>query len=217
MTYTLSINVDANGVSQINASGQYVTLLQNVTSQVQSSSPAGRNPTPELLGSPALSIVWAAFSPFQTNLITWPGSYFLYASPATPESGTVIGTNATVAAQQGWIYPLTKSLVFGAPTAGPGDGYLAANRTSVAMSFGLAAPPTINSVPQAMAAMNATEVLPSEVAMFTPDCSVMVLLSSYGTAGTVFELFTTPLVVSMSSTIASVSYNDATGAFHLSG
>ena len=97
-----------------------------------------------------LPVAWIAAAPMQQTVLTWDGSYSLFASSSPLQIGTAVTSTATTAATGGYAYPFTAS-GFGTGVAQSGlsaQQYRVDNgvssSTSPGLLFGLAQPITMN-------------------------------------------------------------------------
>ena len=205
MQYQLSIDIDSKGLSAIYAAGQTVTLVKSVTS----------NP----VASGNLPVAWLAFSPLQTNIVTWIENYSIYASTTQLQSGaTIMMTSVTPSSvQPGWTYTLQNGSFTGASGGGASTFNALNQMNTYPFNFGLAQQAYVNNV-QTTAPLNAVPVLYTQTASFTPIETISVFLSSYTNNGVVIsQVAGNALTVQLTSQSpsATIGFNDATNQFYL--
>ena len=207
MNYQLNISIDNQGLQNIYAAGQRVTIVKSVTT----------NP----LAGGNLPVAWVTFMPLNNNNISWIETYSIYASAVSIVAGATLSQNSSTqpGIQPGWTYTLQNGFFSGA--AGSGSTFNAANQWQGGpiTTFGLAQPATVNNV-NVLAPLNATTVLYNQTASFTPIENVSIFLSSYSNNGVVIsQVASNALPVSLSSQapVANIGFNDATNTFYLIG
>lgn len=202
--YQLNFTIDAAGVSQINQSGQLVTIVKSV-------SPAGTGGT---------TVAWLAFAPLEQDIVTWDESYFIYATTTEIESGaTITMTSVTAdAVVFDQVYTLESGAFSGAP-GGTSDTYVAQNSNGGTLSFGLSQQANVNGT-TVTAPINAIPVLNNETVSFTPEVTVTIFLSNVTNNGVVIsDVYSTPLTVTLTSTApaANIGFIDENNTFYQIG
>jgi len=149
-TYNLTVQFDVQDLNVILQASELVTIVYGVSAVVTSATPAllaGAH-----TNSP--SFVWLAFSPLESNVVSWTDSYALYASSTVEQNGVVVRTSATTPAVSTTVVPFQANGAFGAPLSGaalPADHYGIVNQYNPAatMTFGLCAgtKPVVNGNP----------------------------------------------------------------------
>jgi hypothetical protein len=215
MTYTLTINIDNPGLTQIASAGEYVTIMQLVTPYAQSTT-ASSVRVSDVAAIPT-AVAWVAFTPFNSNTVTWSDSYAIFASNGAPAVGSAITMNSQTsgAAQLGWTYTLQSGRFTG--QSGSGSGYIVANQqtgTSGGIYFGLATQPTINNTPQGLLPMNAFYVAYNQNGWFLPTQQISIFVSTCQTSGSAIPVLGGGTLIDFSNTSsATVQFDDATNSF----
>ena len=149
-------------------------------------------------------VVWAAFTPFERNLVTWNNQYFLYASTSLPTPEREILIVAEQKAQSQNIYTFNQDRIFSYPEAEPSlnlSQYMVVNNLPYeempSLTFGLAQDCTINSLAQA-SNINSQEIKPlpinaaivpsKQFAKFIPRKELFILLASNTTTSMVYGI-----------------------------
>jgi len=214
-TYGLSINIDAAGVLAINQSGQKVTVVKSVSYSPSSSTAGkGNKPAGDDTSPP---VVWLAFSPLETNDITWTEQYYIYATTTQITAGAQIQmTSATGGpVQEGWLYTFQNG-VFDQGAQGTGTSYNTKNEGGGLFGMGLAQQATLNNA-QTMAPLSVASVLNNEGASFTPSEKVSIYLSSVENNGSVTTRVTgdaLTVTLKSASPSATIGFNDQTNTFY---
>lgn len=198
MQYELNINIDSQGVEQINQAGQQVTI---------SKSDPTTNP-----------IAWIGFAPLESNILTWTDNYYMYASTSEIENGVTIDMSSQTPdpLQLGFTYTLQDGAFLS--TSGTGSSYIGENQEGDSLTFGLAQSSTVNGNSQTLTPLNAVTVLNNETANFTPLETVYVCLYANTANGTVISsIASSALKVVLSSTTpsANIGFNDTNNTFYL--
>ena len=206
MQYQLNIAIDQNGLNNIYAAGQAVTLVKSVVS----------NP----LVSGNLPIAWLNFQPLMQNQVTWIENYYIYATTTQLQAGATIKQSSvtTVPVQTGWDYTF-KSGQFSGAQGGATGTYNMDNQQGSGFSFGLAQQAVVNNV-STMAPLNAIPVLVNEGASFTPYETISVFLSASVDNGVVLsQVSSNALAVTLRSQnpSATIGFNDTNNTFYLKG
>lgn len=213
MQFTVNISIDSTGLSQIYDAYQSVTLVRSVASFVRSA------PAMRTAAALPYSVVWLAFQPFESNIITWSDACELFASTTPAQAGNVIATNATTSgAQPGDTWTLQNGQF--SRTSSGGSGYLAANEQSNGLTFGLLVSATVNGAAPVVAPLNVQPVLYNQLGQFTPGETIAVFLSSAGANGTIVpNIAGAGLTVSLTSSapVVNLGFNDQTNQFYVSG
>ena len=216
MPYTLTINIDSQGLTQIANASEYVTIVQYVTQYAQSMSAA--NVKAVTMASTQLSVAWLSFSPFNNNTVVWTNSYAIFATNGAPSIGTPVtmSSQTPVAAQLGWTYTLQNGTFTAA--SGNGSGYIVSNQQSSSSGsgiyFGLAAQATVNNTPQSWQPMNAFFVPYNQSGWFLPAQQISIFVSTCSTNGTAIPALGGGTTIDFSSaSTATVQFNDTTNAF----
>ena len=206
--YTLKLSVNEQGLKNIHASGQKVTVVKSIDSGHE--------------------VAWLLFDPFMQNMIIWEDAYSVYASPNAIEAGATIVAESIKAASDGNIYDFENgSFSAGVPSPDQTD-YIVKNNDSNIMingtsmiTSGLYQRASVNGSDTA-APLNAASILFNETALFTPSETIKVFLSSYSNSGTVISSLTSDGVIGSALTVtytdnlaANIIFNDATNTFEM--
>lgn len=204
--YQLNINIDQTGVSNINSSSQFVTIVKSVTSSL-----VGGN----------LPVAWLTFSPLETNVVSWVENYSLYATTQQLSAGATITMTSQSAGtvQSGWVYTFQNGIFSGA--SGTGSTYNLSNEMSnYSFTFGLAQQASLNGGAPMLAPLNAVGVPYNEQASFTPIESLSIYLSSFSNNGVVISQVAgnaLPVTLSSQSPSATIGFNDSNNTFYQAG
>jgi len=201
MQFSIDITIDQDGVEAINSSGQKVTLVQSVVSNPPSSD----------------IVAWLAFSPLESNLVTWQEEYYIYATTTEVQSGATIQMTSQTesAAQLGWTYTFANGIFNGA-SGGDGTAYNANNQQGGTYGMGLAQQAMVNNV-QTFAPLSVVDVLNDETANFTPEIQLSIFLSASQNNGSVLsQVAGNAYSFTLSSSVPSISldFNDTTNTFY---
>lgn len=204
MQYQLNISIDSNGLNQIYAANQAVTIVKSVVA----------NP----LAAGNLPIAWIAFQPFLQNSVSWIENYNIYATTTQLMAGaTIVQTSITGApVQTGWTYTFAQGQFTGA-TGGAAGTYTVTNEQGGMFNFGLSQQATVNNV-VINAPLNAIPILNNESASFTPEENVSIFLSNTVNNGVVLsQVASNALTVTLTSQNATVNigFTDSTNTFYL--
>lgn len=199
--YTLNIQFDDQGLKQVNAAQQKVTIVKQVPN-----------------GSP---VAWVLFEPEETNVITWEEIYSVYASATNIQNGATIVTSSTAPASGGNTYTF-KASQFGAGVPGINATDMAVYNQDAAITIdgveeitsGLYQGATVNGGASA-SPLNAVPVLYNETATFTPIETIQVFLSNYENNGLVItDVISNDLIVTYTTNPSqSIYFDDATNTF----
>lgn len=205
MQYQLNIAIDSQGLSNIYAAGQAITIVKSVVS----------NP----LASGNLPVAWLNFQPLEQNSVTWIENYNIYATSTQLNAGaTIVQTSVTGApVQTGWTYTFAQGQFTGAQGGSTGT-FNMANQQGGMFNFGLSQQAIVNNVP-VMAPLNAIPVLNNESATFTPKETVSIFLSNSVNNGVVLsQVASNALAVTLTSqnATANIGFNDGKNSFYLS-
>ena len=215
MTYTLTINIDNQGLQQIANAGEFVTIVQSVTQYAQSTADG------IAAVSTQIAVAWLSFSPFSTNTVVCTNSYAIFATYGTPSIGTPITMNSQTlaAAQLGWTYTLRNGLF--TPAKGSGTGYIITNLQSSSsgsgMYFGLAAQAKVNNASQGWQPTNALFVPYNQSGWLQPEQRIVIFVSTCPANGTSIPLLGGTVIDFSNSRTAAVMFDDATSTFVLIG
>jgi len=201
MQYSIDINIDQNGVESINSTGQKVTLVQSVVSNPPSSD----------------IVAWLAFSPLESNLVSWEEEYYVYATTTEVQSGATIQMTSQTesAAQLGWTYTFQNGIFTGA-SGGEDTAYNANNQQGGTYGMGLAQYAMVNNV-QTFAPLSVVDVLNNETADFTPEIQLSIFLSASQDNGSVISQVAGnaySFTLSSSSPSISLDFNDTSNTFY---
>jgi len=203
MNYTININIDDQGLTQIYQANQFVTLVKSV-----SASAAAEN-----------TVIWLSFQPIETNTISWVENYFIYATTTEMQSGAVIRMTSQTQepVQVGWTYTFKEGMFNGA-SGGTQGAYTANNQmSSNNYNMGLAQEASINNV-TVLAPLNAVPILSNEMVSFTPQENISIFLSSFQNNGTVISQVVgsvLPVTLTSAQPTANVGFKDDTNSFYL--
>jgi hypothetical protein len=203
MDLEIDITIDAAGVEAINQAGQTVTIVQSVVS--------------DPLGSGNLPVAWLAFSPLESNIITWEQDYSLYATTTVLQNGATIQMTSQTegAAVEGVVYSFSEG-VFTGGNPGSADTYNVDNQeSSNSFSFGMAQEATVNGT-ETMAPLNAVPVLADESVSFTPELQISVFLSSATNNGSVLSQVAgnaCTFTLTSQTPTANLGFDDASNTF----
>jgi hypothetical protein len=207
-TYTLTIQMDSTGVSDIQTSKQYVTLAKAVSND----------------NGPSLPVVWLAITPGETNVVTWTEEYSVYASTTNYQDGAQISTSSTLPAVGGTTYNFENGVFSVASTSGIESNQYGVNNQDSAMQIegvsqivsGLYQGSVLNGE-SSSSPLNAALLPYNENATFTPVEMITVFLSGFSDNGFVLtEISGNPLVVDFThSTEQTVYFSDSSNQFFL--
>jgi hypothetical protein len=205
MQYQLNIAIDNNGLHNIYAAGQAITIVKSVVS----------NP----VASGNLPVAWINFQPLEENTVSWIENYNIYATTTQLNAGaTIVQTSVTgTPVQTGWTYSFAQGQFTGAQ-GGSNLTYNMLNNQGSMFNFGLSQQAMVNNV-AVMAPLSAIPVLTNESASFTPEETVSIFLSNSVNNGVVLsQVASNSLVVQLSSQNASanIGFNDSNNTFYLS-
>jgi hypothetical protein len=200
MQYQINIKFSPQGLNQVHASGEWVTIAK------------------ELPNEGGFPIAWLTFQPLQSNQISWHDNYSIYttANPLVP--GAVLSMSSeTGTAQLGWLYSFQSGTFEG--KAGGGNAYSALNLAASPGSsvFGLAQTAEINGV-SASAPVSAAQVPANNESSFAPGETVAIFLSMIRSPGTVMNGASgNALTINLTPQhpTASVVYDEFANAFKL--
>lgn len=203
MQFEVNITIDQTGVSNINSSGQTVTLVQSVVA--------------DPLATGNLPIAWLAFSPLEENQITWTADYSIYATTTQIQSGATIAMTSQTsgAAQLGWLYTFQNGIFTGA-AGGGASTYNAQNSMSSTFGMGLAQAAVVNNV-NTFAPLNVSTVMANESASFTPEVQLSIFLSSAINNGSVLSQVAGnaySFTLSSQSPTINLGFNDTSNTFY---
>lgn len=205
MQYEVNISIDNEGLKKIYDAYKSVTLVKNMSM------------TEGFLFD--LPIAWLVFQPLRENLVSWPGSYYLYVTSTGLRSGATISIGALTdsEAQLGFLYTFAQGH-FSKTGGGLANAYNVSNQMqSGSFGFGLAQRAMVNNV-QALAPLSAIPLLYNEQAGFTPQETVSVFLSSYSHNGTIItQVAGNALTVTLSGQQAAINigFDNNANTFYL--
>ena len=207
MQYQIYIDIDSKGLQKIYSAGQFVTLVKSGISDVMAR---------DHNNSETQHVVWIAFQPLETNLVSWIENYYLYATTTVLRFGNTITMNSVtdVPVQTGWIYTFEQGHF--KSNAGSGDTFNAENQMNEFFSFGLAQQATVNNI-STIAPLNAVTVLFNEEAIFSPQEQISIFLSSCNNGSLINQVPGNALTVALTSQqpVATVGFNDVQDTFYL--
>lgn len=197
-TYSLTLNIDQKGLTDIYNADQRVTIVKSV-------------------GNEPASVAWISFQPLETNVITWEEEYVIYGTMGEVDSGAkIVMTSQTGTADTGLLYTFDKGQ-FTASQAGGADGQFSVlNSQANGLTFGLAQEANINGASISLAPMNAVMVNDGQTASFVPIEKVSVYLSSFKNNGVVISgVVSNAAVVTLTSDSpsATLGFNDSNNSF----
>lgn len=200
-TYSLTMNIDAAGLSAIYHAAQRVTLVKSV-------------------GSSPSNVAWVSFDPFQTNTVTWTENYVIYGTTSSVEAGAslVMTSQSAGPAQTGLLYVFQNGQFTVAPGGEPGS-FNVENEQANGINFGLGQTAKINGT-SVLAPLNAVMVNENQTASFTPIETVSVYLTSIENNGVVISrVASNALVVTLTSQSpsATLGFDDTSNTFFITG
>lgn len=174
-------------------------------------------------------VVWLAFSPFQSNVLTWDDTCSLYAATGTLTPGTVIVPAALVAATAQLEYPFSGG-AFQTPQKNPDlppgtYQVLNAPGNASALVFGTAQTPNLNGQTVSFCPVEAATVPVGFAGMFTPVNELTVMLRSQTVTAQVIDYVPVKAAASVvqgpalvltftaATRTQTIRYSAATGAF----
>jgi hypothetical protein len=190
MQYEIDISIDSNGLKTIAAASQSVTIAKTVTyyastlcNVTSDNAPSASTEESTASATSPTSVAWLAFSPFESNTITWQDSYYIFASTASLKVGSSVTVNSET------LSPVQTNITYilsnGTFTIGPSvsdTAFYAANQQGNEMKLGLAQKATVNGT-TVNSPLNAIPVLFNECVQFTPQESIYIFLSSANANG----------------------------------
>lgn len=159
-TFTLQVNIDPSWVSQI------VQAQQNLIVTKQSAAQGGQ------------TVAWLAFSPYQSNTISWQDTYYVYTSQTLLQAGATITQLASTQAAPQTAYSF-QSNVFTVATPYSqlsASQYEIINQSGQPLVFGLAQGATLNGNALSSSPIFAATVLNNQWLDMTPLDTVSVFL-----------------------------------------
>jgi hypothetical protein len=206
----IDININAAGLRNIYAAGQFVTLVNAVDSIVDVATASGLGAT----------IAWIVFRPFAKNVLTWSGDYYIYATTTALAAGNIVTMNTITSgpAQVGWTYIL-QSGQFSPLSSGTLNVFTAKNMTNGMFGFGLAQYATVNNT-RTVTPMSAVSALFNQEILISSPTELFIFLSSIGSSGSV--LYRVPdnaltLRLTGQAVTVSVGFNEESNTFYLGG
>lgn len=206
-SYTILLTLSAQAVSTIHAVGQKVTLVKAMTGMNSLAQP--------------YTVAWMAIAPTQNNQITWQSNYALYATtmPITPNTSIFVNSKTSGAAMQTILYGYQQSaFTAGSSQLSPGQ-YGVLNQQADNISFGLLQQATVNFGAPLLFPINIVPTLVGQTALFSPEESIYLFLSSPANNGTVLGdgVASQPLLVTLNplSPTATVGFDDVSNQFIL--
>jgi hypothetical protein len=182
MNFELEIDFTTAQVKSLLAAGQRVTIVKSVA------------------GGGSTTVAWLAFSPFNSNDVTWTESYYIYSTTSSLTAGTMLkqASETDDPAILGHWYALSGNVFAdeGSQSIYAGQ-YAAINENGQNnLSFGLSQDALVNGA-DVLAPICAIPVLNTNVATFVPSQNLSVYMSNTINNGVV--------VSSVSSTATTVS------------
>ncbi|HEX2149499.1 MAG TPA: hypothetical protein VHI31_04910 [Actinomycetota bacterium] len=165
MAYTLNIQIDSNGVQNIQSAGQWVTIVKPVNAPGQRFHAAGPH------------VVWCAFIPQQENQLTWQKQYWLYETSIQHGIGSIGTTDGP--ARDGYSYVFEEDFKSPVNDLAPGSFGVLNRQGANNLSFGLAQAVQVNDDSLPPIPVNVIPVLNNERAIFQPEETVSVFLSAF--------------------------------------
>lgn len=176
------------------------------------------------VGGDSPNVVWQSFDPFGTNTVTWTEEFGLYASDTQLVNGAAIRKiSEQLLAEEERYYTFTPGAVFEGPYADPRVGvgqYAAQNSMPVSsypqLTFGLTQAAKVNNTPVPGRPLNAANVLPNRLVIFSPITRVYVWLESNLASSTVItQILSNVAIVTYSGGITTrdLVYDPNTGMF----
>lgn len=186
---TLTITFDKDDVKIINNTKQKVILVQEVL--------GGNN-----------QVIWAAFSPFETNKVEWASSYSLYVSDTKIKDYNIINGLSLCDATPQKFYQVDNSLTFQeieTTQVSQLNQYNVMNNVDYAkfpqLTFGLAQKISVNQqLTPAPIPLTASTVLSKSHASFSPNQQVLIYLADSLSSSMIYNIVPFP-----QSTAASVA------------
>jgi hypothetical protein len=167
------------------------------------------------------NVVWQAFNPFQSNLITWEDQFGIYCSNASFTNGTLLTSLATVpiGADMNAFYNLESNGVIAGPSSGgQPDTFSLLNNYSNSpyILAGLQQDAVINGVEVQGNAISALPTLFQSTAFMLPTTSIYIWLQSQVESNSVITRIASPLTqldFGGSVDAISVQYDSEAGIF----
>jgi hypothetical protein len=158
-TYSLQINIDPADLARILEAGQEIAISKQTTG----------SDTP---------LIWVAFSPFQSNTVTWQDQYAVYASQTLTQSVTMITELTTMNAepQTAYLFDNNTFTVATDRSVLSAGQFKMINQTSDTHTFGLSQAASVNGHDLGLSPLFAETLLPQEWLELTPFETVSVFL-----------------------------------------
>jgi hypothetical protein len=195
--FNLEIQIDQQGVQQLQASGQQIGIVKET------------NPS-------QLPVVWAGFPPQAVSNVSWDDEYSVYASQTQIQPGAILQILSTARAQGGEIYPFNNGFFQPGQPGLPSNEYGVRNEDQglPQLSAGLAQ----TAGGSAGGRLSPTGVAPAlfqNVTPFTPSEILQVFASPQARSGEILQSVPPQaLRVDFSSqSNQTIHFNDATGTF----
>ncbi len=211
MNCEIDININAAGLQNIYAAGQFVTLVKTVKSIV------------DVAAAPGLEVIiaWMVFQPFSSNVLKWSDDYYLYATTTTslsPGNLVIANTMTSDPAQVGWTYTL-HSGQFSSISNGTASVFTVNNMMNGIFGFGLAQYATVNNT-RTVAPLSAILALFNQEVFICSPSELFIFLSSIGSSGSVlYRIPDNALMLGLTgqALTATVGFNEQSNTFYLGG
>ncbi|WP_339780254.1 hypothetical protein [uncultured Thalassospira sp.] len=177
MDFSLTLNVNPADLNIINGAQQKIALAKPV-------------------GNAAVSVIWVAFDPFESNTIQWSEEYWIYASTAAigknGEKITKLSEVQPGPAMGGSIYTFNQTATFGAPiqnTNVDAGSFAAKNEMPYdkypCLTFGLSQSAQVNQKLEERKPLSANSVLANQHIRITPYTDVYIWLEGHFESSTI--------------------------------
>lgn len=202
--YELTLKFDEQELNTIHRAGQQVVLVKSVGATGSST-----------------DVAWVAFSPFESNTVTWEEKYGIYASSVAIVDGAEIQKISDTDAPEEETVTFMDSGVFSVPvrdsTLKKGE-YCAINHynTLTLLTFGMQQGVEVNSQSMPVKPINAVSVPKTDTAVFTPYEKVTAFLAAEIESSFIITKITSPSTVfTFGGGVDSIAatYNSSTGKF----
>jgi len=164
--YLLKVLIDPETVKFFSDNNQKIVIVKKVNN-----------------GDPSTAnVAWVTFTPFEVNTVIWEDIYGLYSSYTELQGNASIVKSSYVLASTKNTYPF-ESGIFSSPVLDSSisdNTYEVLNKMSEYeyLTFGLAQNVQVNGLSYEGNPINATSVLPNQVASFTPNERIYIFMQS---------------------------------------
>ena len=200
--YKLNIQFDSNGLRTLEAASQKVVIVKTTTPST-------------------LPVAWVAFTPEETNTISWTEAYSVYGSTTQIGDGAIIETLSTNTANGGFTYTFSGGLFDDGQSNLPNNEYGIVNNDSDSqcklLTAGLAQVANGGGSGGVLTPLNATVVPYNETGTYTPVEKVQVFTAANMSNGLVIsEIQSNAIEVDLTETTElAIHYDDNENVFVL--